>query len=52
MWIGTNSIILKGVIIGDNSIIAAGSIVTKNVPENSLVAGNPAKIIKQNIKWE
>jgi len=52
VWIGTNSIILKGVIIGDNSIIAAGSIVTKNVPENSLVAGNPAKIIKQNIKWE
>ena len=46
VWIGTNSIILKGVNIGQGSIVAAGSVVTKNVPENSVVAGNPAKVIK------
>jgi acetyltransferase-like isoleucine patch superfamily enzyme len=47
VWIGTRSIILKGVIIGDNSIIAAGSIVTKNVPPNTLVAGVPARPTRQ-----
>lgn len=50
VFIGTNSIILKGVHIGARSIIAAGSIVTlKTIPSDSLVAGNPAKIIKTNI---
>ncbi|GAB6154999.1 hypothetical protein JCM17380_37500 [Desulfosporosinus burensis] len=46
VWIGGSCVILAGVTIGDNSIIAAGSIVTKNVPSNSIVAGNPAKILK------
>ena len=46
VWIGMRSIIMKGVHIGDNSIIAAGSIVTKNVPSNQLFGGNPAKLIK------
>jgi acetyltransferase-like isoleucine patch superfamily enzyme len=46
VWIGMRSIIMKGVHIGDNSIIAAGSIVTKNVPSNQLFGGNPAKFIK------
>ncbi len=46
-WIGCNAIILKGVKIGENSIVGAGSVVTKNVPKNSIVAGNPAKIIKK-----
>ena len=46
VWIGAGAIVLKGVNIGSGAVIAAGSIVTKNVPENSIVAGNPAKVIK------
>lgn len=46
VWIGFNSIITKGVAIGDGSIIAAGSVVTKNVPPYTLVAGNPARVIR------
>lgn len=46
VWIGINSTILPGVTIGKNSIIGAGSIVTKSVPDNVVVAGNPARIIK------
>jgi acetyltransferase-like isoleucine patch superfamily enzyme len=45
VFIGLNSIILPGVKIGNNVIIGAGSVVTKSVPNNTIVAGNPAKII-------
>ncbi len=45
-WIGFNSIILKGVTIGEGAIIAAGSVVTKDVPDWTIAAGNPAKVIK------
>ncbi len=47
VWVGWGAIILKGVTIGDNSIIAAGSIVVSDVPKNLIVAGNPAKVVKQ-----
>ncbi|MBN2440485.1 MAG: acyltransferase [Spirochaetales bacterium] len=47
VWIGRKSLILKGVTIGENSIVAAHSVVTKDVPPNTLVAGNPAKIIME-----
>lgn len=46
VWIGFNSIILKGVTIGEGSIVGAGSVVTKDVPDWTIVAGNPAKIIR------
>ncbi len=45
-WIGANSIILTGVTIGRNSVIGAGSVVTKNVPDFTVVAGSPAKVIR------
>ena len=46
-WIGARSIILGGITIGEGCVIAAGSVVTKNVPKNSLVAGIPARIKRQ-----
>lgn len=48
--IGSSSTILCGVTIGENAIIGAGAVVTKNVPANTVVAGVPARIIKQSIK--
>ena len=47
IWIGANAVILPGVTIGHHSVVAAGAVVTKNVPPHSLVAGVPAKVIKQ-----
>lgn len=52
VWIGCRSTILKGVTIGKGAVIAAGSIVTKDVPANCCVGGNPAKVIKENITWK
>ncbi len=45
-WIGANATILPGVTIGENSIVAAGAVVSKDVPDNTIVGGIPAKIIK------
>lgn len=52
VWIGANAKILKGVKIGDGAIIAANSLVTKNVSTKTLVAGNPARVIRKNVDWE
>lgn len=49
VWIGTACVILKGVTIGDNSIIAANSVITKDVMENSIYAGNPARPTRRDI---
>jgi acetyltransferase-like isoleucine patch superfamily enzyme len=46
VWIGAGAIILPGVTVGSNSVVAAGAVVTKDVPSSVIVAGNPAKIIK------
>jgi maltose O-acetyltransferase len=47
VWIGGSAILLPGVRIGKNSVIGAGAVVTRDVPANTLVAGNPAVIIKE-----
>lgn len=49
-FIGAGSIIMPGIRIGEQSIVGAGAVVTRNVPDNTVVAGNPAKIIKTGIK--
>lgn len=49
VWIGGGVIVLPGVTIGDNSVIGAGSVVTKNIPENSVAAGNPC-VIKRKLE--
>ncbi len=55
-WLAANSVVVAGVRIGKHSVVAAGSVVTRDVPPYSIVAGNPAKIIKQynkeTKKWE
>ena len=52
VWIGTRSTILKGVTLGEGSIVAAGSVVTKDVLPHTMVGGNPAEIIKVNVNWK
>ena len=55
-WIGANAVITSGVTLGKHVVVAAGSVVTKDVPDYSIVAGNPARILKQynsnTNRWE
>lgn len=51
VWVGAKSMILKGVTIGDGAVVAAGSVVTKDVPAGALVAGNPAKVVRDGVTW-
>lgn len=51
VWIGARSIILKGVTIGNNSIVGTNSIVTKSIPSHSVAAGIPAKVIRSDVDW-
>jgi acetyltransferase-like isoleucine patch superfamily enzyme len=46
VWIGACATIIGGVTVGENSVVAAGSVVARNVPHNTLVGGNPAKVIR------
>ena len=52
VWIATNALILPGVTIGDGAIVATGAVVTKDVPARCMVAGVPAKVVKQNVEWK
>ena len=52
VWIGVKATILKGVTIGDGAIVAANSVVTHNVPAHCLAAGNPARVIRENVIWK
>lgn len=51
-WICMNATILKGVSVGDNAIVAYGAVLTRDCPANSIAAGNPAKVVKNNITWD
>lgn len=52
VWLGKNVKILKGVTIGDHSVVGMGAVVAKDIPAHSIAAGNPAKIIKSEIDWK
>ena len=51
VWIGINVTVLKGVHIGEGAVIAAGAVVTRNIPMGVLAGGVPAKVIRENIEW-
>ena len=51
VWLGRESVIMKGVRVGDGAIVGMGSMVTKDVPERCIVVGKPAKVIKTNVYW-
>ena len=51
VWIGQRAMILKGVTIGDGAVIAAGAVVTKDVPAHAIAAGVPARVVEENIEW-
>ena len=51
-WIGANAAILKGVTVGEGAMVGANSVVTKDVEPRTMVAGNPARVIKRNVVWE
>ncbi|MBI5584164.1 MAG: acyltransferase [Deltaproteobacteria bacterium] len=52
IWIGMNSTILKGITIGDGVMIGANSLVNRDVPPGTFVAGSPARVIRENVQWK
>jgi acetyltransferase-like isoleucine patch superfamily enzyme len=51
VWIGCRAIVLKGVTIGAGAVVAAGAVVTEDVPPRALVAGNPARVVREAVSW-
>jgi acetyltransferase-like isoleucine patch superfamily enzyme len=51
VWIGCRAIVLKGVTIGPGAVVAAGAVVTEDVPARALVAGNPARVVREAVSW-
>ena len=52
VWIATGAMILPGITIGDGAIVAAGAVVTQDVAARCMVAGVPAKVVKENVEWK
>ncbi len=52
VWVTDNVTILKGVKVGNGAVLAINATITKDVPSDSIVIGNPGKIVKENIKWK
>jgi len=52
VWIGARVTIVKGVTIGEGAVVAAGAVVTKDIPPHTMVAGVPAKVVKENVTWK
>ena len=52
VWVGAHATILKGVKVGMGSVVGAYSVVTEDVPEYCVVAGNPARIVRRNVRWK
>ncbi len=52
VWIGARATILKGVTIGDGAVVATNAVVTKDVPAGAVVAGNPARVVLEDVQWQ
>ena len=52
VWVGSRVLILKNVTVGEGSVIGAGAVVTKTIPPRVLAAGNPARVIRENVEWQ
>ncbi len=52
VWIGMRVMVMKGTRIGTGAVIGAGAVVTKTIPDNCIAAGNPARVIRENVSWE